>query len=326
MRELLGPEAPAFLASYRRPAQRAVRANPLKLDPAALPALLGIPPDPVPWCPEAWFLPDGVRVGDTLAHAAGLCYVQEPSALAVADGPRRAAGPPGARPGRRPRRQGHPGRRPARRPGRGGGQRGPARPGAGPGRQPRPLGLGQDGAGRRDRGPPGRGAPGRVRPGAAGRALLGRGPVPAQPGRRRPVAPRPRPRQRRAPARPPRRRRPPGPPWRRARLLDLHLRPRGERAAGGPVPDRQPGLGAPPGPAPPGVRPRPPRLVPRRPPRAVPNRPPLAPPPARRRPLHRQARPPRRARDRPRNPHPPAATSRRVGTPAAAIGAPGGGA
>jgi 16S rRNA C967 or C1407 C5-methylase (RsmB/RsmF family)/NOL1/NOP2/fmu family ribosome biogenesis protein len=85
MRELLGPEAPAFLASYRRPAQRAVRANPLKLDPASLPGLLGIPPDPVPWCPEAWFLPDGVRVGDTLAHAAGLCYVQEPSALAVAD-------------------------------------------------------------------------------------------------------------------------------------------------------------------------------------------------------------------------------------------------
>ena len=85
MRELLGPEAPAFLASYRRPAQRAVRANPLKLDPASLPALLGIPPDPVPWCPEAWFLPDGVRVGDTLAHVAGLCYVQEQSALAVAD-------------------------------------------------------------------------------------------------------------------------------------------------------------------------------------------------------------------------------------------------
>ncbi|HEV2895421.1 MAG TPA: RsmF rRNA methyltransferase first C-terminal domain-containing protein [Actinomycetota bacterium] len=85
MRQLLGPEAPAFLASYRRPAQRAVRANPLKLDPAALPGLLGIPPDPVPWSLEAWFLPEGVRVGDTLAHAAGLCYVQEPSALAVAE-------------------------------------------------------------------------------------------------------------------------------------------------------------------------------------------------------------------------------------------------
>jgi len=85
MGELLGPEAPAFVDSYRRPAQRAVRANPLKLDPASLPGLLGIPPDPVPWCPGAWFLPEGARVGDTLAHAAGLCYVQEPSALAAAE-------------------------------------------------------------------------------------------------------------------------------------------------------------------------------------------------------------------------------------------------
>jgi 16S rRNA C967 or C1407 C5-methylase (RsmB/RsmF family)/NOL1/NOP2/fmu family ribosome biogenesis protein len=85
MRELLGPEAPAFLDSYRRPGQRAVRANPLKLDPANLPALLGTDPDPVPWCPEGFYLPQGTRVGDTLAHAAGLCYVQEPSAMAVAE-------------------------------------------------------------------------------------------------------------------------------------------------------------------------------------------------------------------------------------------------
>jgi 16S rRNA C967 or C1407 C5-methylase (RsmB/RsmF family)/NOL1/NOP2/fmu family ribosome biogenesis protein len=85
MRELLGPEAPAFLDGYRRPAQRAVRANPLKLDPADLPGLLGIDPDPVPWCREAFFLPEGVRVGGTLAHAGGLCYVQEPSALAVGE-------------------------------------------------------------------------------------------------------------------------------------------------------------------------------------------------------------------------------------------------
>jgi 16S rRNA C967 or C1407 C5-methylase (RsmB/RsmF family)/NOL1/NOP2/fmu family ribosome biogenesis protein len=85
MRQLLGAEAPAFLDSYRRPAERAVRANPLKLDPADLPGLLGIDPDPVPWCQEAFFLPEGVRVGGSLAHAAGLCYVQEPSALAVGE-------------------------------------------------------------------------------------------------------------------------------------------------------------------------------------------------------------------------------------------------
>src|SRR4029450_10095354 len=85
LRDLLGPEAPAFLDSYRRPAQRAARANPLKLDPADLPGLLGIDPDPVPWCREAFFLPEGARVGDPVAHAAGLCYVQEPSALAVGE-------------------------------------------------------------------------------------------------------------------------------------------------------------------------------------------------------------------------------------------------
>jgi 16S rRNA C967 or C1407 C5-methylase (RsmB/RsmF family)/NOL1/NOP2/fmu family ribosome biogenesis protein len=85
MRELLGPEAPAFLDSLGRPAERAVRANPLKLDPADLPGLLGIVPEPVPWCREAFFLPAGVRVGDSLAQAAGLCYLQEPSALAVGE-------------------------------------------------------------------------------------------------------------------------------------------------------------------------------------------------------------------------------------------------
>jgi 16S rRNA C967 or C1407 C5-methylase (RsmB/RsmF family)/NOL1/NOP2/fmu family ribosome biogenesis protein len=85
MRELLGPEAPAFLDSLRRPAERSVRANPLKLDPAGLPGLLGIAAEPVPWCREAFFLPAGARVGDSLAHAAGLCYLQEPSALAVGE-------------------------------------------------------------------------------------------------------------------------------------------------------------------------------------------------------------------------------------------------
>jgi NOL1/NOP2/sun family putative RNA methylase len=83
MGELLGDEAPALLDALRRPAERAVRANPLKLDPAELPGLLGIDPDPVPWCREGFFLPEGARVGDTVAHAAGLCYVQEPSAMAV---------------------------------------------------------------------------------------------------------------------------------------------------------------------------------------------------------------------------------------------------
>ena len=85
MGELLGDEAPALLDALRQPAERAVRANPLKLTTAELPGLRGIDPDPVPWCREGFFLPEGARAGDTVAHAAGLCYVQEPSAMAVGE-------------------------------------------------------------------------------------------------------------------------------------------------------------------------------------------------------------------------------------------------
>jgi NOL1/NOP2/sun family putative RNA methylase len=81
MRELLSSEAERFLESLDRPAERAARANPLKLDPSELPAVLGLDLDSVPWCEEAFFLPQGVRAGATPAHAAGLLYLQEPSAL-----------------------------------------------------------------------------------------------------------------------------------------------------------------------------------------------------------------------------------------------------
>jgi NOL1/NOP2/sun family putative RNA methylase len=81
MRDLLGAEAEPFLESLLRPAERAVRANPGKLDPAELPTVLGADLEPVPWCREAFFLPAGIRAGATPAHAAGLLYLQEPSAL-----------------------------------------------------------------------------------------------------------------------------------------------------------------------------------------------------------------------------------------------------
>jgi 16S rRNA C967 or C1407 C5-methylase (RsmB/RsmF family)/NOL1/NOP2/fmu family ribosome biogenesis protein len=82
-REQLGDEAGAFLSSLQAPGPRAVRANPHKASIEEVCRLLGIPHDPVPWCPSASYVPEGVRVGGTPAHAAGLFYVQEPSALAV---------------------------------------------------------------------------------------------------------------------------------------------------------------------------------------------------------------------------------------------------
>ncbi|HZD00066.1 MAG TPA: RsmB/NOP family class I SAM-dependent RNA methyltransferase, partial [Actinomycetes bacterium] len=81
MRALLGSEAERFLESLGRPAERAARANSLKLHPGALPAVVGVDLERVPWCEEAFFLPRGVRAGATPAHAAGLLYLQEPSAL-----------------------------------------------------------------------------------------------------------------------------------------------------------------------------------------------------------------------------------------------------
>jgi 16S rRNA C967 or C1407 C5-methylase (RsmB/RsmF family)/NOL1/NOP2/fmu family ribosome biogenesis protein len=80
----LGDEAGAFLSSLQTPGPRAVRANPHKASIDDVCRLLGIPHDPVPWCPSASYVPEGLRVGGTAAHAAGLFYVQEPSALAVA--------------------------------------------------------------------------------------------------------------------------------------------------------------------------------------------------------------------------------------------------
>jgi NOL1/NOP2/sun family putative RNA methylase len=81
MRDLLGSEAELLLESLGRPAERAARANPLKLDPGELPAVLGLDLEPVPWSQGAFHLPAGVRAGATPAHAAGLLYLQEPSAL-----------------------------------------------------------------------------------------------------------------------------------------------------------------------------------------------------------------------------------------------------
>jgi NOL1/NOP2/sun family putative RNA methylase len=81
MRGLLGDEAGRFIDSLARPPERAVRANRLKLDPGELPAVLGVELEPVPWCGDAFHLPVGIRAGATPAHAAGLLYLQEPSAL-----------------------------------------------------------------------------------------------------------------------------------------------------------------------------------------------------------------------------------------------------
>ena len=87
MRELLGgEEAERFLASYGQPRTSGLRLNPLKLDPqdaAPLKERFGL--EPVPWCPTGFYYAEETRPGKHPYHAAGLYYIQEPSAMSSAE-------------------------------------------------------------------------------------------------------------------------------------------------------------------------------------------------------------------------------------------------
>ena len=116
MQEMLGEEYPAFLASYEKPRRRGLRVNTLKTGtalsemketggeymdnagsmpqmsasetairyPGIFPAVLPMPPDPVPWAENGFYVPDDVFPSRHPYYAAGLYYLQEPSAMAPA--------------------------------------------------------------------------------------------------------------------------------------------------------------------------------------------------------------------------------------------------
>jgi len=84
MRRLLGDEFSAFAATYSQPRTHGLRINRLKADPAALAARLGMATEPVPWAADGLYFPATLRPGRHPLHAAGLYYMQEPSAMVVA--------------------------------------------------------------------------------------------------------------------------------------------------------------------------------------------------------------------------------------------------
>lgn len=79
-------EYSAFLAAYQKPRHQALRVNTLKcsvedfLKTAAEEFAL----EPVPWCPEGFYYGAQDRPGRHPWHEAGMYYIQEPSAMAVA--------------------------------------------------------------------------------------------------------------------------------------------------------------------------------------------------------------------------------------------------
>jgi len=85
MRQLLGDEAAAFFASYDRPAPLGLRVNMLKLRPEHLERIAPWDMEPLPWCPTGFWVERDARPGRHPYHAAGLYYLQEPSAMAVVE-------------------------------------------------------------------------------------------------------------------------------------------------------------------------------------------------------------------------------------------------
>ena len=84
MKGELGAEYDLFLQSYARPAEKGVRANTLKITPEEFEKISPIELDgKVPW-EQNGFYAKGESLGKTVLHAAGLYYVQEPSAMCAA--------------------------------------------------------------------------------------------------------------------------------------------------------------------------------------------------------------------------------------------------
>ncbi|HEX7022282.1 MAG TPA: RsmF rRNA methyltransferase first C-terminal domain-containing protein [Trueperaceae bacterium] len=85
MRNLLGAEADAFFAALDKPPATGLRVNTLKLTANEFQALVPWELEPVPWCPAGFLVHGDARPGLHPYHAAGLYYLQEPSAMLVAE-------------------------------------------------------------------------------------------------------------------------------------------------------------------------------------------------------------------------------------------------
>lgn len=83
MRATLGDEFGEFVNSYDNPPARAIRVNTLKISPQEFEALSPFALKPVPWCKEGFYIEEE-KPGLYIEHAAGLYYVQEPSAMCAA--------------------------------------------------------------------------------------------------------------------------------------------------------------------------------------------------------------------------------------------------
>ncbi|WEG12300.1 RsmB/NOP family class I SAM-dependent RNA methyltransferase [Pullulanibacillus sp. KACC 23026] len=85
MNQMLGAEAEAFLNTYEEPKSQGLRFNPLKIDRDAFLKLTPFDLQPVPFCETGFYYKTQDEPGKHPYHQAGMYYIQEPSAMAVAD-------------------------------------------------------------------------------------------------------------------------------------------------------------------------------------------------------------------------------------------------
>jgi len=85
MKSMLKDEFTDFIQSYETTAYQGLRVNSLKID---VPTFLSLSPfslKPIPWCPTGFYYSKEDRPGKHPYHAAGLYYIQEPSAMSVVE-------------------------------------------------------------------------------------------------------------------------------------------------------------------------------------------------------------------------------------------------
>ncbi|GAX90622.1 RsmF rRNA methyltransferase first C-terminal domain-containing protein [Effusibacillus lacus] len=86
MSDLLGTEYELFSQSYENPKTMGLRVNTLKISAEEFLAISPFRLEPVPWAPEGFYYEAEESPGKHVYHTAGLYYIQEPSAMAIAPG------------------------------------------------------------------------------------------------------------------------------------------------------------------------------------------------------------------------------------------------
>lgn len=84
MKKILGVEFESFLQSYTRPPEKGIRVNLLKISMENFEKISPIALDGKVLWDDSGYYAKGESLGKTIAHAAGLYYVQEPSAMCAA--------------------------------------------------------------------------------------------------------------------------------------------------------------------------------------------------------------------------------------------------